>query len=55
MRQSLNQAVFEELTAAALVRSQQAGFGDLAGLWEHDQAFDRIFASQRRIDPDQWK
>lgn len=54
-KQSLNQVILDELAALTLGRQQRADFSDLAGKWVPDPAFDKIMASQRRIDWDKWK
>jgi hypothetical protein len=54
-RQSLNQLIVDELTAATTGGRKRADFSDLVGQWVPDPAFDEIIASQRQIDPDKWK
>lgn len=54
-KQSLNQVVVDELTAATTGPRQKADFDDVLGKWTPDPAFDRIIAAQRQIDPDKWK
>jgi len=54
-KQSLNQLLVEELTAATLGEKPRADFTDLVGRWTPDSAFDEILASQRQIDWDKWK
>jgi len=54
-KQSLNQVILEELSAATLGHRKRADFSDLAGRWTPDAAFDEVIASQRQIDPDKWK
>jgi hypothetical protein len=54
-RQSLNQLIVDELTAATTGGRKRADFSDLVGKWVPDPAFDEIIASQRQIDPDKWK
>ena len=54
-RQSLNQVVLDELTAATVGRTRRADFSDLVGQWTPDPAFDEILAAQRQIDWDKWK
>ena len=54
-RQSLNQAIVEELVKATIGRQKKADFSDLVGRWTPDPAFDEIIASQRQIDWDKWK
>ena len=52
---SLNEVILEELTAATTGVRKRADFHDLPGQWTPDPDFDEIIASQRQIDPDQWK
>jgi len=52
---SLNQIIVEELTAGTTGVRKRADFHDIAGQWTPDPAFDEVIASQRQIDPDQWK
>jgi hypothetical protein len=54
-KQSLNQVILEELTAATIGGQRKADFSDIAGKWVPDPAFDEILASQRQIDWDKWK
>ena len=54
-KQSLNQAILEELTVAAIGDRRKADFSDVIGPWTPDPAFDRIMAAQRQIDADKWK
>jgi hypothetical protein len=54
-KQSLNQIIVDELTAATTGVRKRADFHDVVGRWIPDPAFDEILASQRQIDPDQWK
>jgi len=54
-RQSLNQIIVEELTAATTGVRKRADFHDVVGQWTPDPAFDEILASQRQIDADKWK
>ncbi len=54
-KQSLNQVIVDELTAATTGLRKRADFRDVVGQWTPDPAFDEILATQRRIDPDQWK
>lgn len=54
-KQSLNQLIVDELTAAALGEKKREDFSDLVGKWTPDHAFDEIIAAQRQIDPDKWK
>jgi hypothetical protein len=54
-KQSLNQVIVEELTAATTGGRRRADFADLVGKWTPDPAFDEIIASQRQIDPAKWK
>ncbi|MCP5113887.1 MAG: hypothetical protein GY953_23895 [bacterium] len=53
-KQSLNQVIIDELTAATVGRAQRADFSDLVGQWTPDPAFDDIIAAQRQIDWDKW-
>jgi hypothetical protein len=53
-KQSLNQMIVDELTAAALGRKLRADFSDLVGQWVPDAGFDDIIAAQRQIDIDKW-
>ena len=54
-KQSLNQLIVDELTAATIGHSPRADFSDLVGQWVPDPAFDDIMAAQRAIDWDKWK
>ncbi len=54
-KQSLNQVILGELTAATIGRRKKEDFSDIAGQWTPDPAFDEIMASQRQIDWDKWK
>ena len=54
-KQSLNQAIVDELTLATVGTRQRADFSDLVGRWTPDAGFDEILKSQRRIDWDKWK
>ena len=54
-KQSLNQIIVEELTAATTGVRKRADFSDVVGKWAPDPAFDEIMTSQRQIDMDQWK
>jgi hypothetical protein len=54
-KQSLNQIVVDELIAVTTGQRKRADFGDLVGKWAPDPAFDKIIASQRRVDPAKWK
>ncbi len=54
-KQSLNQVILDELTAATTGERKRADFSDVLGKWTPDPAFDEILASQRQIDPDKWK
>lgn len=54
-KQSLNQVILDELSAAALGKVQKADFSDLVGQWTPDPQFDEIVKSQRRIDREKWK
>ncbi len=54
-KQSLNQIILEELTAATVGHRARADFSDLVGQWTPDPAFDQILSAQRQIDPDKWK
>lgn len=54
-KQSLNQLIFDELTAATVGTRKKADFTDLLGRWTPDPAFDEIVALQRQVDPDKWK
>ncbi len=53
--QSLNQVIIDELTTAVIGHQRKADFSDLVGRWTPDPAFDEIVASQRQIDPEEWK
>ena len=53
-KQSLNQVVIDELTAATTGSLKRAEFGDLVGRWTPDPAFEDILSSQRQIDLDKW-
>jgi hypothetical protein len=55
LKQSLNQTVVEELTRVTVGGQPKADFSDLAGKWIHDPEFDKIIASQRRIELSKWK
>jgi hypothetical protein len=52
---SLNQVIVEELKASTIGSRKRADFHDIAGQWTPDPEFDEIVATQRQIDPDQWK
>jgi hypothetical protein len=54
-KQSLNQVIVDELTAATIGTPKRADFQDVLGKWTPDSAFDEILASQRKIDLDKWK
>lgn len=54
-KQSLNQVILDELTAATVGHKKRADFSDLVGRWTPDPAFDDILAAQRQIDPEKWK
>jgi hypothetical protein len=54
-KQSLNQVIVEELTAAAIGGQRRADFSSLVGRWTPDPAFDKIMAAGRQIDWDKWK
>jgi hypothetical protein len=54
-KQSLNQLIVDELTAATTGRTIRADFSDLVGHWTPDPAFDEVLAAQRQIDWDKWK
>ncbi len=54
-KQSLNQVIVDELTAATVGSRKRADFSDLVGQWTPDPAFDEIVAGQRQIDLDKWK
>ena len=54
-KKSLNQLILDELTAVTMGAPRRADFSDLVGAWTPDPAFDEILASQRQIDPEQWK
>jgi hypothetical protein len=54
-KQSLNQVILDELSAATAERAKRADFSDLVGKWVPDPEFDKIIASQRRIDWKKWK
>jgi hypothetical protein len=52
---SLNQVVVDELTRAAIGRTQKSDFSALVGQWTPDPEFDEVIAAQRQIDWDKWK
>jgi len=54
-KQSLNQLILAELTAATVGHQRRADFSDLLGRWTPDPDFDDTSAAQRQIDPDKWK
>ena len=54
-KQSLNQVILDELSAAVTGRAQRADFKDLVGQWTPDPQFDEIIKSQRKIDRGKWK
>jgi plasmid stability protein len=54
-KQSLNQVILDELSAATLGTTQKADFKELVGQWTPDPQFDEIINSQRRIDREKWK
>ena len=51
-KQSLNQIIIDELTAATIGVRKRADFHDVVGRWTPDPEFDEILASQRQIDPE---
>jgi hypothetical protein len=53
-KQSLNQVILDELTAATTGARKRADFHDIVGQWTPDPAFDEVLASQRQIDPKKW-
>jgi len=54
-KQSLNQVIVDELTAATTGARRKADFDDLVGKWTADRGFDEIISAQRKIDSDKWK
>jgi len=54
-KQSLNQVILDELTAAVGGQKRRADFSDLVGKWVSDPAFDEILGAQRQIDWAKWK
>ena len=54
-KQSLNQVIVEELTAAAVGGQRKADFSDVTGKWVPDPGFDEIIAVQRQIDWNKWR
>jgi hypothetical protein len=54
-KQSLNRLILDELAALTSGRQQRTDFSDLVGKWTPDPEFDRVLASQRRIDWKKWK
>ena len=54
-KQSLNQVLVDELSAAVHIGIKKEDFSDVVGRWTPDPGFDEILASQRQIDPDRWK
>ena len=54
-KQSLNQLILDELSAATGARKRRVDFSDLVGTWGPDPEFDKILEEQRQIDPDMWK
>jgi hypothetical protein len=54
-KQSLNQVIVDELTAATVGSRKRADFSDVVGQWTPDPAFHEIVAAQRQIDLDRWK
>ena len=54
-KQSLNQVILDELTAATVGNKRRANFSDLVGRWTPDPALDEILSAQRQIDWDKWK
>jgi hypothetical protein len=54
-KQSLNQIIVDELVHATSGNVRKADFSDLVGRWTPDSGFDRVIASQRKIDPGKWK
>jgi hypothetical protein len=54
-KQSLNQVIVDELTAATVGGPRLIDLSDVVGKWTPDPEFDEIMASQRQIDPDMWK
>jgi len=54
-KQSLNQVIIDELTAATVGSKPRADFSDLVGRWTPDAGFDEIIATARQIDWERWK
>jgi hypothetical protein len=54
-KQSLNQVILDELSAAITGSAQRADFKELVGQWTPDPQFDEIVKSQRKIDREKWK
>ncbi len=52
---SINQVIIDELTKATIGRKQMADFTDLVGRWQPDEATEQILASQREINPEDWR
>jgi hypothetical protein len=53
-KQSLNQVILDELTAATTGLRKRADFHDVVGQWTPDPGFDEILSTQRRVDPEKW-
>ena len=54
-KQSLNRVVLDELTRALVGKPVRTDFSDLVGKWVPDPGFDKVIASQRKIDAGKWK
>ena len=54
-KQSLNQLLVDELTAATVGARKRGDFRDVVGNWVPDPGFDEILAAQRKIDPEKWR
>jgi hypothetical protein len=56
---SLNEATVAALERATLHAGTQSvkyrDLSDLAGTWIEDKEFDKVIASQRRVDPRDWQ
>jgi hypothetical protein len=55
---SLNEVTVETLARGAGItqdRSRQRDFGDIAGTWREDAAFDSALAAQDTIDEEMWR
>jgi len=55
---SLNEVAIEALLRAFDIHGEPAprrDLSDVAGTWQDDPEMDRVFAEQRRVDPELWR